>query len=118
VETSAETVQQSTEYDVLIEAGSAESFETKPAMVSAVVIAGATVSAQVITQAPTKGPTTSLTKVPTKKPTKAPTRMPTAITYAPTSSPTPQPTITWQSRYLFWIWITGYLHSVGGMLGF
>jgi hypothetical protein len=150
VETLVETVQQTMEYDISIEAGSAKSFETEPEMVSAVVIAGATTTGVVNTQAPTtapitrsptlvtkeqsketqesftgestevptKAPTTSPTKAPTKEPTKAPTRMPTDITFAPTNSPTPEPTVSWQSRSLFSIWISGYLRSVGGMFGF
>jgi hypothetical protein len=150
VETLVETVQQTMEYDISIEAGSAKSFETEPEMVSAVAIAGATTTGVVNTQAPTtapitrsptlvtkeqsketqesftgestevptKAPTTSPTKAPTKEPTKAPTRMPTDITFAPTNSPTPEPTVSWQSRSLFSIWISGYLRSVGGMFGF
>jgi hypothetical protein len=29
----------------------------------------------------------------------------------------PTPT-SWQSRFLFWLWITRYLQSMGGMIGF
>jgi hypothetical protein len=71
------------------------------------------------TRVPTGAPTTRMpTKQPTKQPTKGPTKMPTAVTSSPTAAPTPQPTISWQSRFLFWIWITNFLSNMGGMIGF
>jgi hypothetical protein len=71
------------------------------------------------TRVPTGAPTTRMpTKQPTKGPTKGPTKMPTAVTSSPTAAPTPQPTISWQSRFLFWIWITNFLSNMGGMIGF
>jgi hypothetical protein len=37
---------------------------------------------------------------------------------APTASPTPQPTVSWQSRFLFWIWLSQFLGGIGGLFGF
>merc|ERR1719223_2220975 len=35
-------------------------------------------------------------------------------TEGPTEAPTPEPTISWQSRFLFWIWLTQFLRGIGG----
>lgn len=37
---------------------------------------------------------------------------------SPTAAPTPVPTISWQSRLLFWIWLTQFLSGVSGWFGF
>jgi hypothetical protein len=58
------------------------------------------------------------TKLPTKLPTQLPTKMPTVITSSPTAAPTPQPTIGWQSRFLFWIWITNFFTNTDGIIGY
>jgi hypothetical protein len=70
---------------------------------------------------PTKQPTTKqpTTKQPTtKRPTKEPTAAPTEPTRAPTEAPTPQPTVSWQSRFLFWVWLMQFLSSATSWLGF
>jgi hypothetical protein len=58
-------------------------------------------------------------QVPTPSPTAAPTSAPTtaAPTSAPTSAPTPVPTTGWESRFMFWLWITEYLSGMGKMFG-
>jgi len=37
---------------------------------------------------------------------------------SPTAAPTPVPTISWQSRLLFWIWLTQFLSGVSGWFGY
>jgi hypothetical protein len=72
-----------------------------------------------VTRVPTGAPNTRMpTKQPTKGSTEGPTKMPTAVTSSPTAASIPQPTISWQSRFLFWIWITNFLNNMGGMIGF
>jgi len=36
---------------------------------------------------------------------------------SPTAAPTPVPTVSWQSRLLFWIWLTQFLSGVSGWFG-
>lgn len=36
---------------------------------------------------------------------------------SPTAAPTPESTVSWQSRFMFWIWITSFLGGTGGMFG-
>jgi hypothetical protein len=68
------------------------------------------------TPATTLAPAPKLTKVPTKGPTK----MPTTVASPPsgTAAPTPQATVSWQSRFMFWIWMTKFLSNMGGMTGY